>query len=309
MLNVYEELSETSRRQILAELRGGARCVNELVLATGLKQPNVSNHLARMRCRGIVHASKIGRQVYYSLASPEVEEIIRSVFSEPCSDHCQCDLSTLAKLFAKAAINGDETCCSAMLDKAIQANLTLLDVYDQLLKPAMDVVGQWYLAGIVDEGHEHMASAITERMLCRTVQLAGAVQRMSPGVALLGCPPHAYHVIGLRMACDFLKASGWTTRYLGANVPIPAFVGAVEDHMPDIVLTSLTTDEDLPDTLALLRALRDLKAPHPHITIGVGGMAVCSHRPALLAAGADFASDSLRSFADETFPRLNSQSR
>ncbi len=44
MIHVYEELGDTSRRRLLSELREGPRTVSDLVLATFMKQPNVSSH-------------------------------------------------------------------------------------------------------------------------------------------------------------------------------------------------------------------------------------------------------------------------
>ena len=38
--------------------------VGDIVVATGLRQPNVSNHLSRMRASGVVKSSKVGREVF-----------------------------------------------------------------------------------------------------------------------------------------------------------------------------------------------------------------------------------------------------
>ena len=43
-MDVFEELSEPSRRYLLKEMLDGPRNVSQLVESTGLKQPNVSNH-------------------------------------------------------------------------------------------------------------------------------------------------------------------------------------------------------------------------------------------------------------------------
>ncbi|MCG9894168.1 MAG: metalloregulator ArsR/SmtB family transcription factor, partial [Fimbriimonadaceae bacterium] len=74
MLDLVRELVEPSRRALIAELKAGPRTVNDLVTSTGLKQPNVSNHLARLRSKGVLKAVKVGRQVFYSFASPEIAQ-------------------------------------------------------------------------------------------------------------------------------------------------------------------------------------------------------------------------------------------
>src|SRR5262249_41955731 len=70
-------LAEPSRRMILETLRFAPKTVSELVQATHLKQPNVSNHLAKMREHGIVRAERSGRHVYYSIAMPVADLLLR----------------------------------------------------------------------------------------------------------------------------------------------------------------------------------------------------------------------------------------
>ena len=72
-----QALAEPSRRALLENLRYGQKTVTQLVVATSLKQPNVSNHLAKMKQQGIVRAERIGRQVYYSLSAPFADVLMR----------------------------------------------------------------------------------------------------------------------------------------------------------------------------------------------------------------------------------------
>ncbi|MCS6777355.1 MAG: metalloregulator ArsR/SmtB family transcription factor, partial [Chloroherpetonaceae bacterium] len=69
-------LAEPTRRAILENLRLGKKTVTELVRATRRKQPNLSNHLARMREQGLVSAERRGRQVYYSLNTPYADVLL-----------------------------------------------------------------------------------------------------------------------------------------------------------------------------------------------------------------------------------------
>lgn len=303
MINVYEELGETSRRQILAELRTGPRNVTEIVSSTGLKQPNVSNHLARMRSKGIVRAIKTGRQVYYSLANPDVEAVVHAVFSIKGGDDADLDLKELAKRYAKSAVNGDEVGCVEVLDSVFRAQVPLLSVYQDLLAPAMALIGTWYNVQAIDEAQEHMASAITERMMARTVHIAGPAKRHGK-CCILGCGPQSWHVIGLQMIADYLRLMGWKTLFLGANVPIKAFVNAVQFHQPELVLASANAEEasqGLIDLVAELQSNRSRKNPY---LIGVGGLAVNLNPEIYLRNGADFTAPDLKAFARGILPKI-----
>ncbi len=61
-------LADGTRAAILALLRSGPHCVCEMAAATGERENNVSNHLARLRAAGLVRASRHAadaRWVYY----------------------------------------------------------------------------------------------------------------------------------------------------------------------------------------------------------------------------------------------------
>jgi len=61
-------LADPTRAAILRLLRGGPHCVCEMAAATGERENNVSNHLARLREAGFVRASRHsanGRFLYY----------------------------------------------------------------------------------------------------------------------------------------------------------------------------------------------------------------------------------------------------
>ncbi|MCU0478453.1 MAG: metalloregulator ArsR/SmtB family transcription factor [Chloroflexi bacterium] len=61
-------LADPIRASIVRMLRDGPVCVCEMAAALGSRENNVSNHLARLRDAGLVHASRPGvdtRRVYY----------------------------------------------------------------------------------------------------------------------------------------------------------------------------------------------------------------------------------------------------
>jgi DNA-binding transcriptional ArsR family regulator len=61
-------IADRTRCAILALLRNGPHCVCEMAAATGERENNVSNHLARLRAVGLVRASRHradARWVYY----------------------------------------------------------------------------------------------------------------------------------------------------------------------------------------------------------------------------------------------------
>lgn len=75
-------LADPVRQHLLHLIGERERTVGELVEATGLRQANVSQHLATMRQRNVVTSRRAGTTVYYALAYPEILEacaIVRGI--------------------------------------------------------------------------------------------------------------------------------------------------------------------------------------------------------------------------------------
>ena len=73
---LFRGFSDPSRLGILDVLRNGPLTVSEIVEATGLSQPNVSNHLGCLRDCGLVVAEQEGRYVTYHLSDDRVGELL-----------------------------------------------------------------------------------------------------------------------------------------------------------------------------------------------------------------------------------------
>ncbi len=73
---LFRGFADPSRLGILDTLRNGPLTVSEIVEATGLSQPNVSNHLGCLRDCGLVAAEQQGRYVTYHLSDDRVGELL-----------------------------------------------------------------------------------------------------------------------------------------------------------------------------------------------------------------------------------------
>lgn len=73
---LFRGLADRSRLAILESLREGPRTVGEIVQATGLSQPNVSNHLQCLWDCGLVQRERDGRFVRYRLTDPRVDALL-----------------------------------------------------------------------------------------------------------------------------------------------------------------------------------------------------------------------------------------
>ena len=77
-------LAHEGRLMILCILCEGEKSVTELEQMLALRQPTVSQQLARLRAEGLVAARRDGKTMHYSLASEDVRVIIGAVHQVFC---------------------------------------------------------------------------------------------------------------------------------------------------------------------------------------------------------------------------------
>ena len=75
---LFHGFSDPSRTAILEAVRKGPRTVGEIVQATGLSQPNVSNHLACLYECSLVTKEQRGRFIYYGLSDDRVGQLLET---------------------------------------------------------------------------------------------------------------------------------------------------------------------------------------------------------------------------------------
>lgn len=82
---LLKALSHENRLLILCILCKGERTVGELEGILQLQQAIVSQQLARLRADGVVESRREGRQIYYSIANPLVQDVVALLYRMYCS--------------------------------------------------------------------------------------------------------------------------------------------------------------------------------------------------------------------------------
>ncbi|MDE1935428.1 MAG: winged helix-turn-helix transcriptional regulator [Bradyrhizobium sp.] len=77
-------LSHEARLCILCLLIDGEKTVGEIEEALSLRQAAVSQQLARLRADDVVKMRRDGKSVYYSIARPEVLEVMSALYRAFC---------------------------------------------------------------------------------------------------------------------------------------------------------------------------------------------------------------------------------
>lgn len=86
----FKTLAHPARIRVLELLATRDRSVAELLGEVGLEASNLSQQLRVLRRTGVVEARKEGNTVIYSIASPDIAELLtvaRKVLARVLSDH------------------------------------------------------------------------------------------------------------------------------------------------------------------------------------------------------------------------------
>lgn len=79
-----KKLSNPDRLMVACALVDGERSVRELEDLLSIRQPGLSQQLAELRQAGLIAGRKQGKQVFYRLADPRVEDFVATMYRLFC---------------------------------------------------------------------------------------------------------------------------------------------------------------------------------------------------------------------------------
>jgi len=176
----------------------------------------------------------------------------------------------LSRLYLEALRAADASGAYRVASEALRQGMTTPELYQRVIAPAMHQIGELWERGALTVADEHMATALTNRVLVALRPPPGEAQARRPPRALLAAVEGEQHALGLRMAADLLEDAGYDTIYLGADVPTGALLQAVESLSPDLVAMTATMETLTPRLEAVAAELR---RTYPDLSVLVGGQA------------------------------------
>ena len=172
-----------------------------------------------------------------------------------------------ARRYLQVLLSFDQESAGALTAAALEDGMPLERIHAEILEPALVEIGRLWETACITVSHEHYASQVTcqiMNVLNATVPRPVQLQRTFVGMCVEG----EQHDIGLRMICDQLRARGWRTVYLGADVPTREFAAVLRDTAPDVVGLSLASAARLGDAR---EAIATARKACPRARIAIGG--------------------------------------
>lgn len=182
------------------------------------------------------------------------------------------DFAELARRYRQVALAGKYHCVAELLIRAYLRGFSLAMICEEIIRPALNEVGDSWRAGKIKILDEHLATSTTIQALS---ELHGIVEKKkSQGrLALVGCPDGEIHQIASEVVRYLLEGEGWTVIYLGPLTPLFTFTDAINIIKPDLVCISATIVDDLERATRDYEQLRRAASKH-QTKIIMGGQAL-----------------------------------
>lgn len=170
-----------------------------------------------------------------------------------------------------ALLRGDTERCLATVEELLDSGVEIKVLYTDWFQRSLYQVGDLWELGRLSVAVEHLATAITERMLQLVYpRLFRGERAAGTRYVVISCAANELHQIGGQIVADMFALHGWHSTFIGANTPVDVLIELVERQQPDLVGLSLAVDFNLP---GLLSALERLDRRFPDLKVIVGGQA------------------------------------
>jgi MerR family transcriptional regulator, light-induced transcriptional regulator len=175
----------------------------------------------------------------------------------------------VAKQCMDALLRLDSAAGREVLEDAIGAGMPLARIYTGILPPLMREIGRLWQMNKISVAHEHYCSAAVQSIVSGFyARLFGQTAR-SGRTMLVACVEGEQHELGARTLADVFELNGWSTSYVGANLPSRDLIALIKQaaQPPDMIALSATMPAHLGQLASTIDAIHD----NSNVPIMVGG--------------------------------------
>ncbi|HVM57967.1 MAG TPA: corrinoid protein [Gaiellaceae bacterium] len=170
----------------------------------------------------------------------------------------------------EAVIVGNAPEAEALTRTALDEGVAPTAIVDEGLIVAMGIVGDRFGRGEIYVPEMLLSARAMQHALAVVEPLLVGDDISSRGSVVIGTVKGDIHAIGKNIVGIMLRGSGFTVLDLGVDVPADRFVGAIEEHRPDILAMSALLTTTMPRMETVIEAL-DGAGVRDEVKVMVGG--------------------------------------
>ncbi len=192
-------------------------------------------------------------------------------------------IDELRRAYCAAVLIGDEIAAEAAIRTALRADLTTAEIDNEIVVPALWLVGDLWQRGEITVADEHLATEISIRVLALQREARRTKSDRPSHRVMLATPAGEAHDVALRMVAGLLREAGYGVVMLGANVPVHELANCARRHQPDVICLSATMPGGAD---SVLLAIHEIEREWPTAGFLVGGRDISSRlrsRPGISA--------------------------
>ena len=139
---------------------------------------------------------------------------------------------------------GDERSATGLILGAYQASSGAVELADQLIRPAMERIGQGWFLGQWEIYEEHQATSLILSALAginsTRIQGTSGPQPLALGASPAGDP----YVLPRLLAEIVVREAGWDVHNLGGDLPLRSLASATRQYRPRLIFLSASRIDD-----------------------------------------------------------------
>jgi MerR family transcriptional regulator, light-induced transcriptional regulator len=178
-------------------------------------------------------------------------------------------LDQLARDYLQALMQGERHVASRMILDAVAGGVSVKEIYLRVFQPCQHEIGRLWQMNRLSVAEEHYCTAATQLVMSQLYPFLFGHSK-SGRTLVAACVSGDLHEIGVRMIADFFEIEGWSTFYLGANVPAAGVIRTLRDRGADVLAVSATMPFHVRAVAELIAAVRASEAGD-RVKILVGG--------------------------------------
>jgi methanogenic corrinoid protein MtbC1 len=156
------------------------------------------------------------------------------------NDAREAKLGKLVRKFTAALLSADEVAAENAIRQAIADEMTTAQIDEEIIAPALWLVGELWERGEISVADEHIATEICMRVLALQREARRIAHERSRHRVMLATPEGELHTVALHMVGQLLREAAYEVVMLGADVPAQALAASASRLEPAVVCLSST---------------------------------------------------------------------
>ncbi len=176
-----------------------------------------------------------------------------------------------ARAYLAALLSADLVAAESVIRDALDASLSPAEIQEEVITPALWLIGELWERGEVSVADEHAATEISLRVLTLQREAHRVARARGAYRVMLATVPGELHVVALRMVDSLLVAAGYEVTMLGADVPADALGSWARRHQPDVICLSATIPGR---TKHIVSCIDEVQAERTSVGVVLGGQGI-----------------------------------